>query len=383
MILKTLYSFLKKLYVYIFIKDYRKPSHISHRRIFISYLSEPFYKESDIKYMNKHQNRQETLIMRNTFSELGFSSHFRRFDKVMILPGKYDTIFGIEPNFIRASKANKKAIKIYYATGAYHSHQNKMVKERTDYFNLTHNTNIPYLRMVKPHESCELADRIIQIGSIFTLKTYPVFLQNKITTIRQSCHTFHFDDFLKRKFKSVQSNHFIWMGSQGSILKGLDIVIDYFLQHKEYVVHIIGTIDECVYTYYKEKINKTDNIHLYGFLDLDSASFEKLALRSAFVIMPSASEGMPGSVINLMKLGCIPIVSHYSAFNEIQDYGYLMDSITIDSLHSCINESQQLTQNDLRNKIENCFVFANSNFNNETFHEDLLKVFHEILNDFE
>jgi glycosyltransferase involved in cell wall biosynthesis len=383
MIRKILYNLLKKLYVFIFIKDYKTPSHKSKRRIFISYLSEPFYKESDIKYMNKHQNRQETLIMRDTLVELGFASHFRRFDKAILLPKKYDTIFGIEPNFIRASKANKKAIKIYYATGAYHSHQNKMVKERTDYFNLTHNTNIPYIRMVKPHESCDLADRIIQIGSKFTIKTYPEFLQNKITIIRQSCHTFHFDDFLERKFKSVKSNHFIWMGSQGSILKGLDIVLDYFLQHKESVVHIIGTIDEYVYNYYKDKINKTDNIHLYGFLDLDSSFFEKLALQSAFVIMPSASEGMPGSVINLMKLGCIPIVSCYSAFNEINDYGYLMDSITIESLDTCINESQQLTQNELRSKIENCFVFANSNFNNETFHEDLLKVFHEILNEFE
>lgn len=373
-----IFKILKQLYIFFLIKDYKKVFKTKNN-IFVSYLSEPFFQENDVQYMNKHQNRIETLLMEKVFSKLGFGVHFRRFDKKTLFPGKYEIIFGIEPNFNLFSERNKQSLKIYYATGAYYEHQNKMIIERTDCFNSIHGTNIPYIRTVQPHNSCSIADYIIQIGSKFTVETYPYDLRKKIITIRQSCHIFSFKNFIERKILNVQKSNFIWMGSKGSILKGLDLVLDFFISHPELHIHIFGEIDEPVNNYYSKYL-KNNNIHIYGFVDLNSGIIEKIALISAFVIMPSASEGMPGSVLNLMKLGCIPIVSKYAAFNEIEDYGFLMESINLNSLTKCIESSQKLSNASLEQKLINCYKFSNSNFNKLTFQEDLFKAFETIIN---
>jgi hypothetical protein len=47
--------------------------------------------------------------------------------------------------------------------------------------------------MVKRHDSAQLAYYIIQIGTLNTIKTYPLELQKKILLIRQTSHEFKFN----------------------------------------------------------------------------------------------------------------------------------------------------------------------------------------------
>lgn len=178
---------LKKVYINFFVKDYISDKKL--KKVSIFYLPEPFYKEQDLKYMNSHQNRKEVLIIGNAFINLGYQIFVQRFDKVLLNFPKRDIIFGLEPNFMKMAKKNKKAIKIYYATGAYWEHQNSIIKQRTDEFNKKNRTKLPYERLVDKHESCDIANYIIQIGSKYTVSTYPIEYQKKII-LNQSCHNF-------------------------------------------------------------------------------------------------------------------------------------------------------------------------------------------------
>lgn len=374
-----IYSILRNIYV-LLQKDYIFKSNGSEFKMIVSYITEPFKKKNDPGYINKHQNRQETLIIAEILSELNITSHFTRLDKPHISLKGYNIVFGVEPNFINACKDNPNAIKIYYATGAYIKHQNNVIQKRTDEFNAKNGTNVPYYRLVKPHNSSEISDFIIQIGSKFTIETYPDKLKEKIITIRQSCHTFKFDKFIDRKLKSFSRKDFIWMGSTGSILKGLDLILDYFLLHPELNIHIFGPIDPEVWQFYKQKIESAPNIYTYGFVDLDSKQLETIALVSSFVIMPSASEGgCPGAVINMMKLGCIPIVTSYAAFDEINDYGILINGYTVNDLSNAIDTALSITDNEIKGKIKQNFEFANSNYNTSTFKQDFKSCMKAIL----
>lgn len=363
---------LKQLYTFFKQKPYKRNIN-TDSNAYVAYLSEPFNRQNDISYLNKHQNRRETLIIDKVFEQLNFSTVFERFDRISLKKSKYDLIFGLEPNFIIAVNNNPNSIKIYYATGAYWKHQNKMIKNRTKEFNKSHNCNISESRIVKAHNASEIADYIIQIGSKFTIETYPQELRNKIITIRQSCHTFNFDNFINRKLKYFQKNEFIWMGSKGSILKGLDLILDYFINHPNSVLHVIGPIDDDIFNFYKDKINKTDNIIIHGFLDLDSNKLEEIAIRSSFVVMPSGSEGMPGAVINMMKLGCIPIVTKYAAFDEIENYGFLIKDFTNESIQETIEKAQNHNKDEIKNLIVKNYEFSNKNFNLNNFEKDLKK----------
>lgn len=374
-----LYSIIK--YVYTLLqKDYVFRYDGSKYKMIVSYITEPFKKKTDAAYINKHQNRRETLIIADILAELNISNRFTRLDKPHISLRGYNVVFGLEPNFVKACKDNPDAIKIYYATGAYIEHQNNVIKKRTDEFNAKNGTNVPYYRLVPPHKSSEISDFIIQIGSKFTIETYPKKLREKIVTIRQSCHTFKFDNFINRKLKSFSKKDFIWMGSKGSILKGLDLILDYFIAHPEYNIHILGPIDPEVWQFYEYRIKSSPNIYIYGFVDLDSKQLEKVALISSFVIMPSASEGCPGSVINMMKLGCIPIVTPVASFDGIENYGFLIDGYTVDDLSNAINIAVSYTDNDISTKIKDNIDFANRNFNAATFKHDFETCLKTILN---
>lgn len=349
------------------------------KKILISYINEPFRKEKDNVYINQHQNRKETLIMRSVFEDLNLSSEFHYFESTKVSNKNQDIIFGIEPFFITASKLNPTALKIYYATGSYFEHQNNSIKKRTDQFNKEHNSDLKYQRILTPHNACEIADYIIQIGSKYTLETYPENIRNKIIIIRQACHTFNFENFLEKKLNQINKNEFIWMGSKGSILKGFDIVLEYFLKNPQYKINIIGYIDADVYKFYKKSIDKSPNIILHGFLDLNSSKLEEIALKSSFVIMPSISEGCPGSVINMMKLGCVPLVTKNSAFDGIDELGYIIKDYNMESLSEAIDHYSNLTNSQLKDKIIKVTKFANSNFNEKIFYLDLKNAIEKII----
>lgn len=239
---------------------------LNRKWAYISYIPEVYYKKKDLHYMLSHQNKREALIIGEIFHRLGYNVKVALFnDSKECDDRKYDIIFGLEPNFITMCKKNPKALKIYYATGAYWEHQIASVITQTDLFNKTHNTHLQYSRLVKPHNSCEIADTIFQIGSSFTIKTYPQKLQQKIKIINQSSNFTGLCN-LEKKLETTSNTEFIWFGSDGSILKGLDIVIEYFMQNTQLKLHIVGPIDPDFKDYFQPRTKKYTNIIWYGFL---------------------------------------------------------------------------------------------------------------------
>ena len=337
---------------------------------YVSYLVEPlFHEDNDFQYFNKHQNRREALVIKDVLFNNGYNVVFEQFNKKMtqwnfLYKNKFDLVFGLEPNFVTIAKKNPLAKKIYYATGAYYKHQNKMIQLRTENFNQKYNTSYPLRRTVMPHDSIIIANSILQIGSTFTVETYPVECRNKITLIDQSSNIV--SSFQKeKKIKYMKKDEYIWFGGGGNILKGLDIVIEYFSKHPEYKLHIVGNIEEAILE--NMNVDSFNNILLHGYMDVASSDFINIAYQCAFCIYPSASEGgCPGTVIQLMNFGVIPIVSKWASFNEIENYGFIID-LNIDSIHQGITWSQNLSISQLHDKSISCAMFASSKWNLNRF----------------
>ncbi|MDP4207563.1 MAG: glycosyltransferase [Bacteroidota bacterium] len=355
---------------------------IIHRRnknAYLAYLPEPYKRQKDEKYLNQHQNRKESIIIGEIFIKLGWGIRVERFDKWFILPKKYELIFGLEPNFIRASKLNERAIKIYYATGSYYLHQNSMIKQRTDEFNKIHQTKLAYQRLIKPHNACEIADYIFQIGSSKTISTYPNSIKNKIILIRQTCFTFN-DFRIETKLNQKNFNSFIWMGSTGSILKGLDLFIDFALINQSFNFHIVGNIDDDFFSFYHDKIINAKNIFYHGFIQISDLKLLNIASACSCIIFPSCSEGMPGSVVNLMKLGLIPVVSKWCSFDEIEDLGYELENLTLNELSKFLNWYQSLSTEKIKELFVKNYNYANNNYNKEVFEKDITNALLKVTN---
>lgn len=324
--------------------------------------------------MLKHQNRKEMLFIADVFTEQGFNIDVIRFNKKIDANNfkNYDLIFGLEPNFEKICKENPKSKKIYYATGAYYKHQNYVIKNRTDKFNNKNNSHLEYKRMIKEHNSVRLADKIIQIGNKHTIETYPEKFRNKIITIRQTGYKFNNFDLAIKKQK-FSSKNYLWFAGKGNILKGLDLVIDFFLKNDNLNLFIVGDLDKSFKHYYFNKIKKSKNIFYKGFLPINSNELINLAYECSFVVLPSSSEGMPGSIINMMKLGLIPIVSKYASCVNEKATEIIINNICAEGLKEAIYKSQRFDKDELIKSFKTNHKFASENFNEDTFQNDFKK----------
>lgn len=374
---------LKKMIVNL-IPDYKSMVNDSNNIVLCSYINDGFILSKNSKKLLTHGNKIESIIIKEVFNELGFNFISIRYNKKINLKKYKDMnpkiIFGIEPNFEKLCEEFPNAIKIYYATGAYVDHQNSMVIKRTDEVNAKKNSNIPYYRTVKENKAARIADYIIQIGSKYTIETYPEELRKKILLIRQS--SFEFLNLEIDKKKNIFSTKdYLWFGSNGSILKGLDLVIEYFKKNEDLNLHIIGPLDKEFEDVYRNELYKSRNIKYHGYIPIYDSRLIEITNKCTFILYPSASEGgVPGSVLNMMRLGLIPIVSKYASFNEIKEIGFLLDDLSIESISKTIKLTQSLSKDDIINNSRKSYEYVNDNHNLMEFENDIRLMIQMILN---
>ena len=333
--------------------------------VYIAYISAIFYHKDDELQRNSHQSNNEALAQVEVFNELGYNVYVQQYFSKREIPSmKFDIIFGHEPNFVRAVEKNPKALKVHYVPGAYIDHRNGQIIRMTDNFNQTYNSSIPYRRLLEydnPNHSSkiayEVADKILMIGSKFTIDTFPVHLHSKIVTIHQSTQLVH-------KVKNIDyatPNEFFFMGSGGNILKGISLLVEYFSKHPEFIINIVGPIENDVRDALHNII--TDNIIFHGYVDVNSEGMINIVKRCNFIIYPSGSEGMPGAVLNSMKNGLIPIVTRWAAFDEIDKYGYVLEDWSVNAIDKGIKWSHSLSQNDILRLKRSCSLYIENTYN--------------------
>jgi hypothetical protein len=345
---------------------------------YISYIPRVYYKKKDSPWFLRHQNRREAIEIGKVFMELGYNFVMTTYNRSEECDNrKYDIIFGLEPNFVTMAKRNPNAIKIFYATEAYSPYQAKAVRDRTDQFNLKHNVKLKYSRTKEKHESHILANYILQIGTKSTLSTYPEELQEKIHLINQSSNNVNSID-IDEKLNLYNRKEFIWLGSDGSILKGLDLILDYFIDNQDLSIHVIGKIDDDFLEFYKPRIINCPNIHIHGFLDLQSEKFKNIVNKVTFTIFPSASEGCPGSTIALMYEGVIPIVSKVASFEDIDQWGYVINELSEEGVKNAILWAKNLSDSSIRDMIANNISYSRKRWNLDNFKVEFYNYIQEV-----
>lgn len=339
----------------------------SNEWVYICYISNVFYHLNDTQYLGTHQNKKEAIIIAHTFHKLGYNVYVQEYSSNKKIPNlNFTVIFGLEPNFYKACQKFPQAKKIYYATGAYYEHQNKQIIDMTNYINKTYQSSLSYKRLVKSHKSIEIADSILQIGSRFTIETYPEKFQSKIFLIHQSTQI----NTLQQEKKYAKENEYFYMASTGNALKGLVLLIEYFHKHPELYLNVVGPIEKDFYIAIRHLLS--DNIKLWGFLNVNSTQFTQIIGKCNFLIYPSGSEGgIPGAVLNSMKKGLIPIVTRWAAFNEINRYGFLLQKWDVKSIDEGITWSLSLSIETINKLSKECQRYVDRNYNITNFEKEL------------
>jgi glycosyltransferase involved in cell wall biosynthesis len=169
----------------------------------------------------------------------------------------------------------------------------------------------------------------------------------------------------------------LWIGSKGFVHKGLDLVLEAFSNLPNHHLTVCGPIDQekAFEKAYHKELYETPNIHTYGWIDIASESFIKLANSCIGMVYPSCAEGQAGSVINCLQAGLIPIVSFESGV-DVDDFGIILDNCTVDEIRETVEQVSSYPEGQLRSMSRTAWEYSINNHTQERFskdYEDIIK----------
>ena len=84
---------------------------------------------------------------------------------------------------------------------------------------------------------------------------------------------------------------------------------------------------------------------------------------------------MPGAVLNSMKCGLIPIVTRWAAFDEIEEYGYVLDDWTIDAIDKGVKWSRSQSIESISKLKDACSLYVRKTYSLEQYKKEFKEFF--------
>lgn len=345
------------------VNDRLRPSKVSNiydcegeplGHVLMSYMVEPFHDGFELPYIQP-TSRQSTWQAREiaqAFNDLGYAVDVFRLDEP-IQPsdfGKYDILFGLEPNFERfAEGLGRETLKIYYATGMHWSQRNPSIQRHLEALRERRGVELAALRTLPETEAEALADALIVIGDDFTADTYREHVGEKPTyNLYTTTYDFLECGVEETDFETARTN-FLWFSGGDLANKGLDVTLEVVAEMGEIDLFVCGPLETDVdfVDIYFEELFETENIHPIGWTDVASTQFQKLTAKCGFVIHTGCSEGFPGSIAHCMRRGLIPVVTPEVIY-DTEDWGMSIPDRELNSIRQTIRSASQTEPEDLR-----------------------------------
>ena len=312
------------------------------QRVLISYITIPFKSKSFV-----HTNYYEATTAARIFDELGYIVDVVNYENNISNLDKYDVIYGFGDVFQEYFESGTYGIKtIYYGTGMHVCHQNTATLKRVKDVYLNKGVWLAkssrFVKNTWTHQTA-LVDGIIALGNDECAKTYRKHYDGEIYSLPAPFYrTMDAQDILSKRHPHANKSY-LWFGSSGLVHKGLDLCLDYFKTRPDLELHICGInlLEVDFINVYKYELYELPNIHVHGFVDIESESFKEILSSCSYVILPSCSEGGCASVLTAIGNGAlIPIVTRETSIatgNEI-----LIEEFSVTGIGNAVARSEQL-----------------------------------------
>jgi glycosyltransferase involved in cell wall biosynthesis len=305
--------------------------------------------------------------MAQTFVDLGYYVDVILCVNQMFIPWKpYAVVVDTRFNLQRLQPyLAPDCIKILHCDTAHAIHQNVAEMSRILALQRRKGVTIPPNRLENPHLGVEHADYLTTCGNEFTMGTYayankPIF---RLPMVAQTMWSWPDE----KDFEGSR-RRFLWFGSRGMVHKGLDVVLEAFVELPEYQLTIVGPVlnePEFVDIYRKELFH-TPNIKLVGWIDKFSDEFRGILNQSSAHIFPSCSEAGAAVVLETMAAGVIPVVT-YEASIDVENFGILMEDASTEAIMRHVHTVAEMPESELRRRAQKAWEYAHSHNTPEQF----------------
>ncbi len=346
----------------------------------LSYRIEPFLLKPGEPIPNDHTWYWECLQIAQTFLDLGYNVDVIQFHNEKFEPQKdyaffvdiRDRLEGLAP------KLNPDCVKILHVDIANMTFRNAAECNRHLELQQRRGVTLRPQRYEVPNLGIEYADCATVLGNDFTVNTFKY--TNKPTYRIPISTPVVYPSPVARDFAAIRKN-FLWFGSGGLVLKGLDLALEAFAQMPDCHLTVCGPISkDAAFTqaFYKE-LYETPNIHTHGWIDINSPEFMEITNNCLGLVYPSACEGQSGGVITCLHAGLIPILSYESGV-DVHDFGVILANCSIPEIIATVQRISNLPVETLHTMSQQAWAYARANHTRDKFAEVYRHVIEEILN---
>ena len=280
-------------------------------------------------------------------------------------------------NFDSILRSNKVKKVVYFASGSAAHHHNREAQKRSDYFFQRHKVRMVPDRPVdgKEDKVYSRSSSIICLGNKYIASTFKphgsVYNLNIATSPKKRI-------LLDSLFRSPKN--FLFFSGAGNLHKGLDIAIESIIG-TDCRLYVCTEISEEFRAFYTAKYTKEQlrNIHFYGFVRQGSRRFKQLVRKCEFVMLLSCSEGSPGSVVDLMQYGLIPVLTRACGI-DLGGAGKIVEDIEVESVRRCLLTISGSSKHEIHRFRKEVGELVKDSFSEKAFSKNLRVIMKEVAN---
>jgi glycosyltransferase involved in cell wall biosynthesis len=264
-----------------------------------------------------HSLHWEVRRMAETLVELGFAVDAVSWTNGTFAPQRrYDLVLDVRTNLERwAPLLGPRAIKLLHCDTAHFAFHNQAQLERLRRLESRRGIRLAPHRLLPENRAIEIADCATVLGNSFTVETWAIAAPATATIVRTPVSCPWTYDWVSDKNYETASRRFLWIGSDGFVHKGLDLVLEAFAGLAGFELFVCGPLfrEPAFERAFYRELYRTPNIHTLGWVDPASRRFAELARSSIGIVFPSCSEGGGVSALLGLHAGLLPVVTRESS----------------------------------------------------------------------
>lgn len=336
----------------------------------MSYLPTPVLPPRPFRNRREFSNKGIAQELPRVLNMLGFAVDIVDYRNRSWLPrGDYQVFIGHGGhNFASLSDGlGKNCKRIYFGTGMYWKENNRRADVRLQEFGERTGVKLARERDAPESEQAALdrSEFVICIGNGDTADSFPG--GKRIVTLDNAVFPLRYEHRIGND-KPIRDS-FIFFAGGGNVHKGLDLLLRKFVDGPEHL-HVCQRIESKFAEAMTSYIHGSPFIHFHGHIGMRSRKFRSIAERSAWAILPTCAEGQPGSILECMAHGLVPVVSR-AANLDLGDVAIEIESLDDHGLNRAIDRCRKVPDDALRSMREANRRLAGNRFAPESFRANL------------